>query len=125
MDEDLSTAAHRELKEETGLQLAILEQLYTFGQPGRDPRGRTISVVYWGIVRVDQNQPKAADDAKDTSWFSLNNLPDLAFDHQVIVGKAVAHLKTMMSYLPDRLQSWTQDFTQEEFNHFQKKIREL
>src|SRR5436190_20165932 len=62
MDENLEAAARRELKEETGIEVAQLRQLHTFGDPGRDPRGRTISVVYLAEVEQNQLQPKAADD---------------------------------------------------------------
>lgn len=83
-NEDLKTAAIRELEEETQIKVTDLEQIGTFGKPFRDPRGHMISVAYFGIV------PKntiaiAADDAKETSWFSVKDLPKLAFDHLDIV----------------------------------------
>ena len=93
IDEDLPDAAARELAEETGLRNVPLEQLRTFGQPGRDPRGRTITIVYFGIAGPDQRQVKAADDAADVQWFDIDNLPPLAFDHDEIARRAIAHLK--------------------------------
>jgi len=93
IDEDLPDAAARELAEETGLQDVALEQLRTFGKPGRDPRGRTISVVYFGIAGPDQQQAKAADDAAALQWFDIGNLPPMAFDHDEIARCAIAHLE--------------------------------
>lgn len=88
-DEDLETAARRELKEETGMDLESCEQLFTFGKPGRDPRGRTISIVYAGLA-TKSTEPKAADDAKDARWFPIEKLPKLAFDHTEIINLAIS-----------------------------------
>lgn len=95
-NEHLIEAARRELKEETGLHEVDLEQLYTFGDPGRDPRGWTVSVVYIGRVRPDAVKPIAGDDAAAVSWCPLDALPDLAFDHATILNlarKRLAELK--------------------------------
>ena len=83
-DKPLEAGAKRELQEETGLQLSHLEQMHTFGKPGRDPRGRNIAVVFTGFV-PKLLTPKADDDAGDAQWFAVNNLPDLAFDHAEII----------------------------------------
>ncbi|MDA3815918.1 MAG: NUDIX hydrolase [Prolixibacteraceae bacterium] len=84
MDEDLLDACKRELQEETGITNIKLYELATFGKPGRDPRGRTISIVFWG--QVDNNIAiKAGDDAARVQWFEMKNLPQLAFDHQEII----------------------------------------
>jgi 8-oxo-dGTP diphosphatase len=89
IDEDLLDCAQRELQEETGVTGVALTQLQTFGKPGRDPRERVISVVYYGLL-PDTNIPiKAASDAADARWFGLHELPPLAFDHDRIV--AMAH----------------------------------
>ena len=90
--ETLAEAARRELKEETGLVVNELEQLYTAGDPGRDPRGWTVSVVY--LLRVDSKKikPKAGDDAKEVKWFPLDDLPPLAFDHAMILERARARI---------------------------------
>lgn len=88
MDESLETAARRELLEETGVKAGRLEQLYTFGDPGRDPRGRTISVVYLAQVDPKRLRPRAADDAAETAWHFLDRLPPLAFDHRRILKMA-------------------------------------
>ncbi len=93
MDETLEAAARRELFEETGVRTGALVQLHTFGDPGRDPRGRTISVVYLAVVDADQLKPRAADDAAEVGWFSLTRPPALAFDHRDILACARKHLK--------------------------------
>lgn len=93
IDEPLKSAARRELEEETGLRITHLEQLHTFGEPGRDPRGRTISVVYLTLVKADQVAPKAASDAADVGWFSAFGPPPLAFDHDQILRCAVHRLR--------------------------------
>ncbi|MCF8361135.1 MAG: NUDIX hydrolase [Prolixibacteraceae bacterium] len=84
MDEDLIDACKRELQEETGITNIKLEELATFGKPGRDPRGRTISIVFWGIVNK-KTEIKAGDDAAKVKWFNINSLPLLAFDHDKII----------------------------------------
>jgi 8-oxo-dGTP diphosphatase len=93
IDEDLPEAAARELAEETGLKDVPLEQLRTFGKPGRDPRGRTITVAYLGIVRQDRRQVKAADDAAQAQWFDVETLPRMAFDHEQIARCAIERLE--------------------------------
>ncbi len=89
MEETLSHAAARELEEETGLSNVPLSQFHTFGDPGRDPRGRSITVAYLGEADWRACAPKAADDAAAVQWFPLDALPPLAFDHQDIVEYAV------------------------------------
>jgi 8-oxo-dGTP diphosphatase len=88
MDEALEDAARRELQEETGVRAGPLEQLYTFGEPGRDPRGRVISVAYLAQVDAAQVQPQAADDAAEVGWHRLQRPPQLAFDHAQILALA-------------------------------------
>jgi 8-oxo-dGTP diphosphatase len=82
-DEDLPDAARRELKEETGIDCQTLKQFRTYGTPGRDPRGHTISVVY--VSNIHSIETKAGDDAEKADWFNMNNLPEMAFDHRQIV----------------------------------------
>jgi 8-oxo-dGTP diphosphatase len=88
MDEALDDAARRELREETGVEVARLEQLHTFGDPGRDPRGRVIAVAYLARVRAADVNPEAADDAAAVGWHRLDQLPPLAFDHDQILAVA-------------------------------------
>lgn len=89
--EPLEAAARRELKEETGIELPQVEQLYTFGDPGRDPRGWTVSVAYLTVLDEAEYhavQPKAGDDARRVGWFDLEAPPPLAFDHADILAHA-------------------------------------
>lgn len=90
--ERLVDAARRELREETGTTVGELEQLYTAGDPGRDPRGWTVSVVYLCRVDADQLKPVAADDAAEVGWFPLDELPELAFDHAMLLGRVRTRL---------------------------------
>lgn len=92
-NERLVDAARRELVEETGVTVADLEQLYTAGDPGRDPRGWTVSVVYLAQVDPDALKPVAADDADEVGWFPLDKLPALAFDHAMILARVRIRLE--------------------------------
>jgi 8-oxo-dGTP diphosphatase len=84
IDEDLQQSAARELEEETGLKQLDLQQFKTYGRPGRDPRGRTIAVVYYAWLK--QHMPaEAGDDAAEVQWFPIDQLPALAFDHHEII----------------------------------------
>jgi 8-oxo-dGTP diphosphatase len=94
MEEGLETAALRELAEETSVHVGGLEQLHTFGDPGRDPRGRTISVVYLARVDADRLEPRAADDAAEVGWHPLHQPPPLAFDHDKILACARQRLES-------------------------------
>lgn len=98
MDESLETAAKRELQEETGVQDVYLEQLYTFGDPGRDPRTRVITVVYFALLDSERLQVRAASDAANFGWFSVYELPPLAFDHEQIVAYALNRLRGKLDY---------------------------
>lgn len=98
MDETLEAAALRELHEETGLTALPLEQLHTFGDPGRDPRTRVISVVYVGVLDAGQTPPvQGMDDAAAARWWPLTNLPPLAFDHDAVLTRAQRWLAARQS----------------------------
>lgn len=94
IDEELEDSAARELAEETGLEGVPLQQLHTFGDVGRDPRGRQITIVFMGIAKGGQDKIKAGDDAAEARWFDIEKLPkDLAFDHDKITKFAIEKLK--------------------------------
>ncbi len=99
MDEELEDAVARELAEETGLGGVALEQMHTFGRCGRDPRGRQISVAFFGIANADTKKIKGGDDAAKAEWFDIVNLPEeLAFDHDEVIKYGIKTLKRKRAY---------------------------
>jgi 8-oxo-dGTP diphosphatase len=98
--ETLEDAVTRELLTEAGVHINYLEQLYTFGRPERDPRGRIISIAYFGLVNPTNFKLAASSDAEDARWFDIKNLPALAFDHGEIVATAVKRLRNKIRYEP-------------------------
>lgn len=111
MGENLETAALRELEEETGVKDLFVEQLYTFGNPGRDPRGRVISVAYFSLVNLQDHPAVAASDAAKAEWFPLNDLPELAFDHSDIIRTANNRLAAKVRYQPIGFELLPEQFT--------------
>ena len=100
-NETIESAVLREVNEETGIDNLYLEQLYTFGDTDRDPRGRIISIAYYGLVQPSNYKLNASTDAKDVEWFSVNDLPkQLAFDHSNIIKTALERLKGKVRYMP-------------------------
>ena len=97
-EETLEQAAFRELLEETGTKDVYLEQLYTFGDPHRDPRGRVVTVAYYALVPNDKSPLLAGTDAAAAAWYPVSALPPLAFDHKKIVEYAVDRLRNKLEY---------------------------
>ena len=97
-EESVDAAALRELQEETNISHIYLEQLYTFGDPNRDPRGRVITVAYYALVNWQQFQLKARQRVSEASWFPVKRLPALAFDHPRIVDYALERLRYKINY---------------------------
>lgn len=91
MDESLETACRRELEEETGLRVGEMKQFKAYGAVDRDPRGRTISVIFY-TFQEEESIPQAGDDAAKAQWFPLSQLPELAFDHQQIINEFKAEV---------------------------------
>ena len=99
--EPLTEAVHRELKEEAGISVNYLEQLYTFGDDiERDPRNRVISVAYFALVNPNKLKLKADTDALDAQWFEVDEVPELPFDHNKILDKAFERLQAKLHYQP-------------------------
>lgn len=111
MDEALEDAAARELAEETGVTDVYMEQLYTFGAPNRDPRTRVITVAYFALVPYDEVHPRPGDDATETAWFSVFDLPELAFDHREILEYALTRLRYKLEYTAVGFQLLPDEFT--------------
>ena len=93
MNETTLETAKRELEEETGLKDVDLKQLYTFDTIGRDPRGRTVSVTYYGTTDMNHSVVKGGDDAAEARWFNVKDLPELAFDHREPIRMALERIE--------------------------------
>ena len=98
IDESLENATKRELAEETGVKDVYLEQLYTFGYPKRDPRGRVITVSYIALVNSENIKLEATTDVSDAQWFLVKSIPLLAFDHKKILEYALKRLRWKFEY---------------------------
>ena len=110
-DESVDDAALRELQEETNIGNIYLEQLYTFGEPMRDPRGRVITVAYYALVNWQQFQLKARQRVTEADWFPVKRLPPLAFDHRRIVDYALERLQHKINYTTVGFQLLPRQFT--------------
>lgn len=110
-DESLEEAALRELHEETGVRNVFLEQLYTFGDPKRDPRGRVITVAYYALIASDKLSLAAGADAAEAQWFPASSVPPLAFDHKSILDYALERLRNKLEYTTVGFQLLPEKFT--------------
>lgn len=110
-DETLDQAVLRELKEETSVELTWMEQLYTFGDPGRDPRGRVISTAYLAVVQTADVTVEAGDDAAKAQWFPISKLPKLAFDHDKIIKMGLQRLRSKVRWQPVGINLLPETFT--------------
>ncbi len=124
IEEDLEACAKRELQEETGVADIYLEQLYTFGQPQRDPRERVISVTYYALVPPDKLGLNAGSDAADAAWFPISELPELAFDHAEIIHLALERLAAKTLYSTIVFQLMPQTFTLSELQSAYEVLRQ-
>lgn len=124
VEETLEDAALRELEEETGVSKVYLEQLYTFGDPGRDPRERVVTVAYYALVKLSNHNVKAATDARNAAWFGVNDLPRVAFDHETIIETALQRLKGKVRYEPVGFELLAPKFTLTQLQHLYEAILE-
>lgn len=122
--ESIDDAAARELREETGLTNVYLEQLYTFGAPKRDPREHIVSVAYYALVNLTEHKLHAITDARSTAWFSINDIPKLAFDHNNIFEMALARLKGKLRYQPIGFELLPRKFTLTQLQKMHETILE-
>lgn len=111
LDQDLETCALRELKQETGIKVSYLEQLYTFGEPKRDPRQRVISVAYYALIAADKLNLKVTKNGEQVAWFPLDQCPVLAFDHDEITSIARQRLAAKLDYSTIGFQFMPEEFT--------------
>lgn len=114
LDLDLKDAANSVLKSLTGLNSVFLEQFRTFGKVNRHPAGRVVTVGYYALVNGENYNPIASSWAKSTDWFDINNLPELAFDHQTILEYGIETLKRRVRYRPIGFELLPEKFTLKE-----------
>lgn len=112
MDETAEEGARRELKEETGLDGAYMEQFHTFSAPERDPRERVITIAYYALVKIQE--VKGGDDAASARWFPLDDIPSLAFDHDYILRMATQRLREQIHFQPIGFELLPERFTLKE-----------
>ncbi len=123
MDESLEQAARRELEEETGVRDVYLEQLYTFGDPQRDPRTRVISVAYMALVRAEAQHLRVSDESHAVRWFPVRALPEaLAFDHEQVLSYAIGRLRSKLEYTTLAFQLLPELFSILELKHTYEQI---
>ncbi|MBI2129702.1 NUDIX hydrolase [Candidatus Woesearchaeota archaeon] len=139
LDENLEDAARRELEEETGVKNIFLKKLHAFGDVGRDPRGRVITIPFLALIDGDKIKFHSTSDAELARWHSVYDLPDLAFDHKKIIEDALQHLRFEMQNTNIAFQMMPEKFTLTELQqaheivldkktdkrNFRKKISEL
>jgi 8-oxo-dGTP diphosphatase len=121
-DESLEEAAKRELHEETGVRDLYLEQLFSFGDPDRDPRGRVVTVAYYALVSSERMELAAGADAAEAEWVAMKKLPRLAFDHGRIVTYALERLRNKLEYSTVGFQLLPQKFTLTELQNVYEAI---
>ena len=115
-------AARRELAEETSLRQVFLEQLYTFGDPGRDPREHVITIAYYALVKLSDHRVHAATDARNAAWFSVDDVPRLAFDHDRILQMAHERLRGKVRYQPIGFELLPEKFPLRQLQHLYEAV---
>ncbi len=120
MDETAEEGAKRELKEETGLEDAYIQQLHTFSAPNRDPRERVITIAYYALVNIQE--VKGGDDAASARWFPLDEIPPLAFDHDYILRIATQKLREQIHFQPIGFELLPEKFTIKELQSLYEAV---
>lgn len=123
MDESCEDGALRELQEETGLTGAYIEQFHTFSDPDRDPRERVITVAYYALVRI--REVKGGDDAAKAEWFALDDVPQLAFDHEKILRTALERLRERIHFEPIGFELLPEAFTLKQLQNLYEAILDV
>ena len=123
MDESAEQGALRELQEETGLKTAYIKQFHTFTDPDRDPRERVITIAYYALVRLQD--VVAGDDAARAGWFSLDEVPSLAFDHDRILRTALQEIRRQIHFEPVGFELLPPEFTIKELQLLYEAILDV
>ncbi|HEX2970413.1 MAG TPA: NUDIX domain-containing protein [Bacteroidales bacterium] len=111
IDETAEEGAKRELSEETGIKDVFPEELRTFSEVNRDPRGRTVSIAFYALIRMTEIFAVAGDDATESGWFHVSDMPQLAFDHDKILSSAIEKLREQFRYQPVAFDLLEEKFT--------------
>lgn len=111
LEDSLDDAARHVLSTRTHLDISYLEQLYTFGEPNRDPRGRTIAIAYFALLPTIPTDLQVGESVDEFAWKSVDTLPQLAFDHDRIVQYAFQRLKQKLTYTPIAFRLLPETFT--------------
>jgi 8-oxo-dGTP diphosphatase len=125
MEENTDECARRELCEETGIENVFIEQLYTFSDVDRDPRGRVITVSYYALVKLSDYKIQAGDDAESAKWFPISQVPPLAFDHDRILRIALNRLRGKIRYQPIGFELLPEKFTMPELQNLYESVLEM
>lgn len=120
IDESAEEGALRELREETGLQTACVRQFHTFSAPNRDPRERIITIAYYALVKWQE--VKGADDAAEAKWFTLHEVPVLAFDHDLMLDMALKALRRQLYFEFVGWEPLSENFTLKELQYLYEEI---
>ena len=123
MDETALMGAKRELLEETGLKDAYIRQFHTFSEVDRDPRERVITIAYYALVRI--SEVKGGDDAARAKWFALDQIPSLAFDHDMILRRATSELRKQIHFEPIGFELMPEKFTMTQLQHLYEAILDV
>lgn len=123
MEESAEEGALRELQEETGLRGAYIKQFHTFSAPNRDPRERVITIAYYALVKLQE--VKGADDAADARWYALDEVPSLAFDHDLILRTALKELRKQIHFEPIGFELLPEKFTIKELQNLYEAILDV
>ena len=123
MDETAEEGALRELKEETGLENAYIEQFNTYSDPGRDPRERVITIAHYALVRIQE--VKGGDDAAKAQWFPIDEVPQLAFDHDRILRDAMKKLRERIHFEPIGFELLPEKFTMKDLQVLYESILDV
>ena len=123
MDETAHEGALRELEEETGMNNAYIRQFHTFTEPGRDPRERVITIAHYALVRLQE--VKGGDDAAQARWFTMDEIPPLAFDHDRILRMAQKMLRERIHFEPVGFELLPETFTMKQLQHLYEAILDV